>query len=351
MPAKRVPRIAHEQDGLITRQQAIAAGLSKPAVRYAISTGGRWQVVLPGVYATFTGPLGQVHQLRAALLYGGAGAVISGPTACRLRGLTYVPEAGNAIDVLVAHRCQRADTQFIRLRRTRRLPRPTYWLDTDIDDPDELVDMLRREPDDDDPLANGARRSEIPLAPVPRAAVDAVRFQRLKLAGDHDGQLPDSVERRLTQDTRALLCEVVQRRRTTTDDLVAELAAAPRAGTATARRAMDDILAGCRSAPECELRDLVRTSRVLPEPRWNQPLPGHPSIHPDACWPEARLVVEVNSAEWHRIGPRQERTEKRHSRYAELGWRVIPVSPYRIRSQPTEVLRQIEQAYRQQRHQ
>lgn len=114
---------------------------------------------------------------------------------------------------------------------------------------------------------------------------------------------------------------------------------------------MTDVLAGCRSAPECELRDLIKTSDVLPEPRWNQPLPGLsrsaglPPIYPDACLPEARLVIEVNSVEWHRIGPTQEKTEQRHTVYAELGWRVIPVSPYRIRTEPANVLRQIERAY------
>lgn len=349
VPSSRVARVAHDQDDLITRRQAIAAGMSKPAIRYAIGSGGRWQVVLPGVYATFTGPLGELHRLRAAVLYGGDGAMVSGAAACRLQGLKYVTPNGNTIDVLVPHRRQRTDSQFVRLRRTHRLPVPMYWVDTDIEDRDELTDMmLDRRSDDADPLANGARRCEIPLAPAPRAALDAVCFRRLELAGNHDGPLPDSVERQLTRDTRALLCEVVQRRHTTTDDLIAELATAPRAGTATARRAMDDILAGCRSAPECELRDLVKTSRVLPEPRWNRPLPGHPAIRPDACWPEARLVVEVNSVEWHRIGPTQELTEKRQALYAELGWRVIAVSPYRLRTQPADVLRQVERAYRQQ---
>ncbi|WP_162605424.1 hypothetical protein [Jiangella ureilytica] len=50
-------------------------------------------------------------------------------------------------------------------------------------------------------------------------------------------------------------------------ELRAEVAAAPRRGGATARRIIKDIDAGCRSAPECELRDLVLTSRILPEPR------------------------------------------------------------------------------------
>lgn len=53
---------------------------------------------------------------------------------------------------------------------------------------------------------------------------------------------------------------------------------------------MKDIDAGCRSAPECELRDLVRTSRLLPEPRWNQPLPGYRGVHPDAVLREIEMA-------------------------------------------------------------
>lgn len=158
------------------------------------------------------------------------------------------------------------------------------------------------------------------------------------------------METRLLRDTRALLCEVVQRRRATVADLVRELEAAPNGGLATARQAMADVVVGCRSAPECELRDLVSTSRVLPEPRWNKPLPGYlpggeRRIIPDCCWPDARLVVEVNSTQRHKLGDGPERTEQRLARYAQLGWIVIPVSPHRIRAEPAEVLRQLERTY------
>ena len=151
---------------------------------------------------------------------------------------------------------------------------------------------------------------------------------------------------RSLQDVRAMLCEPVQLGLISPDDLVAAVAEGRRAGTALTRRALQDIAAGCRSAPECELRDLVLSSRLLPEPRWNQPLPGHgrgvPT--PDACWPEARLVVEVDSVEWHRLGDAPEKTERRRARYAALGWRVLPVSPRRLREQPMAVLCEIEAA-------
>ena len=48
-------------------------------------------------------------------------------------------------------------------------------------------------------------------------------------------------------------------------------------------------------------------------------------LHPDACLARARLVVEMNSIEWHRLGDRVEATERRRARYAALGWTVLPV--------------------------
>jgi hypothetical protein len=56
-------------------------------------------------------------------------------------------------------------------------------------------------------------------------------------------------------------------------------------------------------------------------------------------------VVEVNSTQWHRLGNGPERTEQRIARYAELGWLVVPLSPHRIRTAPTEVLHQREATY------
>jgi very-short-patch-repair endonuclease len=342
MPPERIARIAQEQDDLIIRDQALAAGATPDFIRYAISQAGRWQRVLPGIYATFTGPLADIHKYRAAVLYGGTNALITGAAACRMHGMKYVPDT-DGIDVLVPHDRQRVDVEFVRLRRSHRVPAPVYW--TGLDVPDE--DVHAHIPDDmseGDELAGGATRWMIPMTPLARAAIDAARFRHQALL-DGAGKLKRPVQRKLVQDTRALLCEAVQRRRVNDSDLVAELDRGPRAHSAAVRRAMLDIIAGCRSAPECELRDVVRRSRILPEPRWNRQLPGQAGIYPDACWPAARLVVEVDSKEWHRFGAGVERTERRQALYAELGWRVVSVSPYRIRAEPDAVRLQLERAY------
>jgi hypothetical protein len=110
-----------------------------------------------------------------------------------------------------------------------------------------------------DELAPAARPGQIPIAPTARAIVDALRWMRLRSGpvSSREGLRP----------FRALLCEAVQRRSCTVEELVLEVRGAPRPGTALLHRALADVVAGCRSAPECELRDVVKTSRILPEPR------------------------------------------------------------------------------------
>ncbi|NEE02006.1 hypothetical protein [Phytoactinopolyspora halotolerans] len=155
-----------------------------------------------------------------------------------------------------------------------------------------------------------------------------------------------SHEAQALRNVRALMCEAVQRHACSLDDLVKALDEAGRRHTALPRRVLQDLRAGCRSAPECELRDLIASSSLLPEPRWNRPLPGARGIYPDACWPEVRLVIEVDSRSFHGFGDAPGRTERRRAEYARLGWRVLPVTPQRIREDPAGLLAEIEAAYR-----
>ncbi|NED97023.1 hypothetical protein G1H11_17100 [Phytoactinopolyspora alkaliphila] len=230
--------------------------------------------------------------------------MVSGASACRAYGIRYIPDHAESI-ILVPDSVRRVSATSIRMRRVSLLPEAR--------------------------MVGG-----IPTAPPERAVIDTCRGMTS------------------LQDVRAVLCEAAQRGLTTPERLICTLGAARWKGSTLVRRALDDLAAGCRSAPECELRDLVRRSRFLDEPRWNQVLPHHahspgdvgsdPSMRPDACWPNAWVVVEIDSAEWHRYGDRVEQTERRRARYAALGWTVLPVSPRRLREEPDAVLREIEAA-------
>lgn len=289
--------LAQAQDGVITRQQALESGLSKAAIRHALAANDPWRKIIAGVYATFTGPWQDRHRVRAALLHAGEQAMVTGAYACRAYGMQYVPrKIRDVIELLVPANVRRAPVEIASIRRVKSLP-PARTL------------------------------RGIPSAPPERAALDACRDVKSQ------------------REVRAVLCEVVQRQLTNPARLAEEFGGMDRRGMALARRAIDDVLAGCRSAPECELRDVIRTSAVLDEPVWNQPLPDDESLVPDGYYGEVRLALEVDSAEHHGFGDGPELTEQRRARFASLGWRVVPISPRRIRQDPKAVLAEIEAAY------
>ena len=78
--------LAREQQGIITRGQAAAAGLTVDAIRARVD-GGRWQRIYPGIFATFTGEPARLALLWAAVLKAGRDANLSHETAAELAGL------------------------------------------------------------------------------------------------------------------------------------------------------------------------------------------------------------------------------------------------------------------------
>lgn len=76
--------------GVISRQEALALGLS-PTQVVRLHTSGRWQRVLPGVYAPSGVALRAAGRLTAACLYAGPAAVASHRSAAWLWGLLPAP--------------------------------------------------------------------------------------------------------------------------------------------------------------------------------------------------------------------------------------------------------------------
>lgn len=90
--------LAADQDGIIARRQLLACGLSPAQARQRIDT-GHWKAVLPGVYATFTGPLSETARVWAAVLYAGPQACASRGTALWLAGALSQPPPVIHLDI------------------------------------------------------------------------------------------------------------------------------------------------------------------------------------------------------------------------------------------------------------
>src|ERR1700678_4514750 len=114
--------ILERQIAVITRQQALAVGLTRHALRHRLRAGGPWRSLLPGVYVAASGTPTSLQQEVAALLYAGPGTVITGLAAIRHHGIR--GPVTEFVDVLVPASRRRRDAAFLRLHRTTRLPEP-----------------------------------------------------------------------------------------------------------------------------------------------------------------------------------------------------------------------------------
>ena len=109
--------LAGRQGGVVSRSQALKAGMSDGMIRFRISS-GRWRSIHTGVYVTFTGAPGRSAQLWAALLSAGPGAMLSHETAAELQGLTDKP--AEQIHVTVPFQRRVTAAAGVSLHRSRR---------------------------------------------------------------------------------------------------------------------------------------------------------------------------------------------------------------------------------------
>ncbi len=256
-----------------------------------------WQLLLPGVVLLNAGKPTDEQRLRAAVLYAGSGARVTGLAAAYCHGLRRVPNTGS-VHVLVPSGRHPRSTGFVVIERTTRLPRPV--------------------------LCDG-----VPCAPVTRAVLDGAR------------RLPD------TNQIRALLAEAVQRGHCAPEQLAAELDAGGQHGSACPRHVLVEILDGVRSVAESHARHLVRRSG-LPAPRWNAEVldgAGRLIATPDAWWADVGLAWEIDSLDYHLAPEDYRHTVARNARYAAHGIPFLQTVPVRLTTEPSKVLDELRSAH------
>ena len=295
-------KLIRQQDSVVSRAQALRAGLSRHAIGYRLRDGGPWRLLVSGVYLTLPGVPTQGQWETAAILYAGQHAVITGPAALRFYGFQQLPrEGGDAVDILTPARFQHASTGCVRVHRTWHMP--SMW-------------------------ANGpaARRYAYPA----RAVVDTARW------------LTD------LREVRALVGDAVQNRHCAIAQLDDELRIGGTPNGALLRKVIAEATDGIRSAPEAELRDLLIRAR-MPMPLFNPRLylpNGNFLACPDAWWPDAGVAIETDSRRWHLAPDDWERTMTRHSDLGQYGIVTLHVTPHQLRTDPAPFLRKAANAYK-----
>ena len=286
------------QDGILTRQQLLAHGLTVDTWRW--NAGRSWQVVLPRTVLVHREALTPRRRLIAAQLWAGRQAALSGPTAARLHGISSADPRGH-VDLVTTRARSDRRSGYARVRRTALH--------------DEGV----------------VERGVLRLSSPARSAVDA------------------AVAARTRGDAAAIIVEAAQRRLATLDD-IAEWVHRVRPDRRTGvSAALEDAARGVWSRPEAELLDILAHSDLLPEPMANPVLvDGHGAalVSPDVWFDEVALAVMVHSHRHHSQGDDWDETVDLDGGLTAAGVTVLGVTPRRVRTQPDRVLRRVEQAYR-----
>lgn len=100
---------------VLTRLQALAAGISRRAIAHRMRT-GQWQRPYPRVYVTYSGPITEETRLAAALAYAGEGAALSHETALVRHGLRGNREP---LHITIGQERRVADRPGLTLHRSR----------------------------------------------------------------------------------------------------------------------------------------------------------------------------------------------------------------------------------------
>src|SRR3954471_21419385 len=127
----QLTKLLRRQDGLITLAQARSVGLSASALtRRVQAPASGWRRVLPQVYLHGEADLTLRQQARAAVLYAGPGASITGGAALHWQRLRHLPReiGGLPVDVLLPSGRQVRSRDWVRVHRSGR-PSSPYLVD------------------------------------------------------------------------------------------------------------------------------------------------------------------------------------------------------------------------------
>lgn len=111
--------VLDRQEGVLTREQALRAGLSRRLIEGRFGS-GRWQRLHKGVFATFSGPVPRAALLWGAVLRAGDDAVLSHHTAAEVWNLT--DQSSSPIHVSVPRQAGSLDIPGLVLHYSSRLP-------------------------------------------------------------------------------------------------------------------------------------------------------------------------------------------------------------------------------------
>lgn len=272
------------QHGLISRRQALAAGLSASAITRRTAT-GEWCVILPGVYRHTAVTASDRVMVRATMLW--RAVTVSGSWAAWWHGLR--PEPVGALTVTAPLSSGARSWRDVRVRRRDLAAVDVMLLDR--------VRVIRR----------------------PLAALENARFA--------DGQ--NVVDRAL-------------QRQVTLDQLDAAMARfSGAAGATAARGALAVVQDGTVSAPERKLAAALREAGLTEVKAGVRVWAGGRRCWLDFAVERRRLAIEVDGAAFHTDPVVFADDRARQNALVTDGWTVLRYTPTQISDQAARIVAEI----------
>lgn len=283
-------------DDVITVRELELLGVPEATAYRRCRDGGPWQRLGPGIIALHNGEPTWRQKMIAGLLHAGDYSMITGRAALRLYGLRSGPEP-DRVHLLISHHRQVRSWGPFHVERTSRMPRPV-------------------------------ERVGLAVAPLVRALTD---------------------EARLLTDLAAiaeLFAEAVRRGLVTPQQLLEELDAGCRKGSAAPRAVLRALVEGVRSAAEFDARAWWLAQPGLPPAHFNvrvRDLNGTTVGIVDVLVGGVGFVWEIDSVAWHFATPEQvEATARRARALRGVGLHLLSTRPAQLRDDPTGVLRDVQ---------
>jgi very-short-patch-repair endonuclease len=279
--------VLRRQVGVISREQALAAGLTSAAIGRRLAA-GRWERLHPGVYIAADRELNDRAWLYAAALHGGESATVSGVAAAWWHELW--PKTPDTIELTVPQQCHVAARPGLRIRRR------------DLSNLDRVNHA-------------GLWVTSLPLT-VLEAAV--------ALGPDGSQLLDRALQRRVHFETvHRAHCRNIGRHGS---------AAAGRLLTAAADRAA--------SQAERVMIGLLRAANLT---GWER---GHwvGGFELDFAFPRQRVAIEVDGWAWHWDAERFRHDRRRQNGLELAGWTVLRFTWHDLTNRPAEVVAEIRRA-------
>lgn len=275
--------LVERQHGVVARRQLLAEGLTPAAIGWRVRT-GRLHPVARGVYAVGRPRLGRHGRWMAAVLAGGAKAVLSHGSAAALWGIGDEPPGVVEISTPAGRRCRRAGIRAHRRGVLRA---------------DELT-----------------MREGIPVTGPVRTLLD--QAARLR---------PMQVERAVNEADKLGLIDP--------DALRVALERYPGTpGVAPLRRLLDrHTFRLSDSDLELLFRPLARDAG-LPAPETKAWVNGY---EVDFFWPKLGIVVETDGLRYHRTPSQQTRGLKRDQEHLTVGMWPLRFSHWQVKHEPGHV--------------